>query len=263
LVASQFDLGSLRRGQIVEVNLRGSGANVLILDSSNLSSYKGGRRATYIGGLVTRSPYLAPIPHDGHWYVVITMDGLRGSTNASVRVLPGALPPARQASLTSPLAPLRLAADAYSEGVAAPDIAPEDKPYDVFVCHASADKDAIVRPLALALREENLAVWYDEFELAIGDSLRRKIDAGLARSRFGVVILSPAFFAGGWKQYELDGLVSLEVAKDRQIILPVWHHVTAADVMRNSPSLAAKLARSTADFTVEQIAAEIADVARR
>lgn len=106
-------------------------------------------------------------------------------------------------------------------------------------------------------------MWYDEFTLKIGDNLRRKIDEGLVRSRFGVVVLSPSFFASGWKQYELDGLVTKEVGGDQQVILPVWHNVSSDDVMKRSPSLAAKVARSTAEFSVEQIAAEIAEVARR
>lgn len=54
------------------------------------------------------------------------------------------------------------------------------------------------RPLANALRQKGLRVWYDEFELRLGDSLRRKIDEGIARSVFGIVVLSPAFFAKKW-----------------------------------------------------------------
>jgi hypothetical protein len=172
----QFDLGHRQRGEIVEVTLRGSGANLLLLDSSNLSNYKAGRRARYVGGLVTRSPYRMAIPSTGRWYVLVTMTGLRGSTNAAVRILPGPLPPAREAIVHSSLAPIRQAADEYTDLGGDQLAAPEDKPYDVFVCHASADKDEVVRPLAYALRDENLAVWYDEFELTIGDNLRRKID---------------------------------------------------------------------------------------
>lgn len=260
--ARQWDLGQRRAGEIVEVTLRGSGANVLLLDSAGLSSHRAGRRTTYYGGLVTSSPHRIPIPRAGHWYVVVSMDGLRGSTNAGVRVLPGVLPPAPRISMTSALAPIRQAADEYSEAASDEGPTPEAKPYDVFVCHAHADKDAVVRPLAHALRDENLAVWYDEFELAIGSNLRRKIDEGLARSRFGVVVLSPDFFARGWRQYELDGLVTLEVTGGRQMILPVWHNVTAADVARYSPSLAAKLARSTSERAIDEIAKEIAEVAR-
>lgn len=259
----QWDLGQLQRGTAVRVTLRGNAANVLLVDSSNLSNYKAGRRYTYRGGLVTRSPIDLVVPSSGHWYVVADMNGLRGNTGVSVQVLAGPLPPARSDVARSPLMSIRQAADEYSEAASDGRPEPDAKPYDVFVCHASGDKDEIVRPLAHALRDESLAVWYDEFELLIGDNLRRKIDDGLVRSRFGVVVLSPAFFASGWKQYELDGLVTKEVGGDQQLILPVWHNVTADDVMRHSPSLAAKVARNTADYSVAQIAAEIAEVARR
>ena len=113
-----------------------------------------------------------------------------------------------------------------------------------------------MRPLAEALREANLRVWYDEFELRLGDSLRRKIDAGLASSRFGVVVLSPSFFAKNWPQYELDGLVTREMT-GVQIILPLWHKVTKQKVISFSPSLADKVARNTSDSTIMEIAEEI------
>lgn len=59
--------------------------------------------------------------------------------------------------------------------------------------HASEDKDEVVRPLATALRDKGVKVWYDEFEMKIGDSLRRKIDKGLANSKFGIVVISKSF----------------------------------------------------------------------
>lgn len=137
----------------------------------------------------------------------------------------------------------------------------ESPSYDVFISHATEDKEEIVRPLAIALVGEGLRVWYDEFELRIGDSLRRKIDAGLSKSRFGVVVLSHAFFAKNWPQYELDGLVTREMTGE-QVILPLWHRMTKSEVIAKSPSLADKVARNTADFTVEEIAKEIAGVIR-
>ncbi|WP_328734810.1 toll/interleukin-1 receptor domain-containing protein [Falsiroseomonas selenitidurans] len=137
--------------------------------------------------------------------------------------------------------------------------AADGRTYDVFISHASEDKDEVVRPLALALQEAGLSVWYDEFELRIGDSLRRRIDRGLASSRFGVVVLSRAFFGRGWPEYELDGLVTRAVSGD-QILLPIWHNVSKKEVISYSASLADKLARSTATHTVEEIAAEIIDV---
>ena len=65
------------------------------------------------------------------------------------------------------------------------------KLHDVFICHASEDKDEFVRPLAEALRAHHLEVWYDEFALEVGDSLREAIDRGLAASRYGIVVLIP------------------------------------------------------------------------
>ena len=104
-----------------------------------------------------------------------------------------------------------------------------------------------------------LKVWYDEFELHIGDSLRRKIDQGLAKSRFGIVVISPDFIRKGWTNYELDGLITRAVTGD-QILLSIWHHISKKEVIEFSPSLADKLARNTATDTVEDIASEISQM---
>src|SRR5207302_11498914 len=102
--------------------------------------------------------------------------------------------------------------------------------FDAFISHASEDKSDFVRPLAERLREEHIEVWYDEFSLRLGDSLRRSIDRGLAQSRFGIVVLSRRFFEKGWPQWELDGLVARDI-EARGMILPVWHGVTRQDVL--------------------------------
>lgn len=116
--------------------------------------------------------------------------------------------------------------------------------YDVFISHASEDKEDVARPLAVHLQQLGLSVWLDEFELTLGDSLRRSIDKGLSRSRFGVVILSPAFFAKEWPNRELDGLVAREDGSEK-IILPIWHNVGKHEVAQFSPILADKLAVSS------------------
>ena len=113
--------------------------------------------------------------------------------------------------------------------------------WDIFICHAGEDKDGFVRPLAEGLRRSGLRVWYDEFTLKVGDSLRRAIDRGLQYSRFGVVVLSPPFFAKEWPQRELDGLVEKELG-GRKVILPVWHNVTVEDVRGYSLTLADRVA---------------------
>ncbi len=98
----------------------------------------------------------------------------------------------------------------------------------LFISHASEDKDAFVRPLAEALRKK-FDVWYDEYELKMGDSLRAKIDEGLRKADYGVVVLSPAFFTKKWTQAELDGLLALETSTHK-LILPVWYQITLAEV---------------------------------
>ena len=118
--------------------------------------------------------------------------------------------------------------------------------YDVFICHASEDKD-FVRPLAETLQSHHVEVWFDEFALSVGDSLREAIDRGLASSRFGIVVLSPSFFQKRWPNRELSGLVARETAEDRLLILPVWHEVSRADVLKFSPPLADLLATSSAN----------------
>ena len=244
------DLGQRQRGEIVEITLT-SGANVRLMDSSNFSNYKNGRRHQYIGGLAKQSPLRLQIPTTGYWHVAVDMQGLVGSTRASFRVLPGALPEIREAPLSSIPSLVR-------ENVP-PSLAAGGERHDVFISHASEDKDAIVRSLANALTAQGLKVWYDEFTLRIGDSLRQKIDRGLATSRVGLVVLSPSFIAKGWTNYELDGIVTRTVSGE-QILLPIWHNITKQEVMDFSPSIADKVARSTATHTVEEIAKEIAEL---
>ena len=249
------DLGNRQRGEIVEVVLNGNAANVRLMDSSNLTSYKNGRQHRYIGGLAKQSPVRLQIPSSGHWYVTVDMLGLGGSVRSSARVLPGPLPEIREMPLSTvpSLIHRNMPPDSGVE--------PVPKEYDVFISHASEDKDEVVRPLAQALLSSGLKVWYDEFELRIGDSLRRKIDNGVARSRFGIVVLSRSFFSKGWPNYELDGLVTRAVSGE-QILLPIWHEITKQELIAFSPSLADKLARSTATHTVDEIAAEICSVIR-
>lgn len=115
---------------------------------------------------------------------------------------------------------------------------------DVFISHAHEDKQDIAAPLANALREHGLGVWYDEFSLSLGDSLRTSIDRGLRESRFGVVILSPNFFEKHWPVQELNGLSTKE-RQGHKVILPVWHNVTAHQVRSFSPVLADRLGIST------------------
>lgn len=133
--------------------------------------------------------------------------------------------------------------------------------YDVFISHASEDKEEIARPLSEFLLSLGVGVWYDEFTLDIGDSLSRSIDKGFSASRFGVVILSPSFFSKGWPQHELAGLVSKDVAYGKTI-LPVWHKITAEEIRKVSPTLVDKVAVTTNALSIKEIGLKIIKVAR-
>lgn len=134
---------------------------------------------------------------------------------------------------------------------------PTAKEHDVFISHASEDKESFVRALAEGLRARGVNVWYDEFELRVGDSLRRSIDRGLANSRFGIVVLSSAFFAKNWPQYELDGLVTKEMSGNGKVILPIWHKVSKDEVAGYSPTLADKVALNTGIQSLDEIIEEL------
>lgn len=257
---THYDLGHVERGSVVVVTLSGSAANVRLMDSSNLSNFRSGRRHSYHGGLARSSPVRLAVPHSGRWHLTVDMQGLRGTVRSGVQVVPGSalrpLPTLNEAPLRSVPSLVR---EPANDVAPADDDAADARTFDVFISHASEDKADVVRPLAEALKAGGLSVWYDEFELRIGDSLRRKIGRGLAGSRFGIVVLSQAFFGRGWPEYELDGLVTRAVSGE-QILLPIWHNVTKREVIGYSPSLADRLARSTATHTVEDIAAEIIEV---
>jgi len=129
--------------------------------------------------------------------------------------------------------------------------------YDLFICHASEDKEAVARPLAQALQGA-VSVWYDEFTLELGDSLRASIDKGLAESRYGLVVLSLAFFAKNWPQAELNGLFAKEISGTKTI-LTVWHQIGRKEILKFSPILADKFAAKT-EHGLDSVVQQILDV---
>lgn len=136
------------------------------------------------------------------------------------------------------------------------DEVPDEIGYDAFISHASEDKDDLVRPLAGILKEYGFRIWYDEFELEIGDSLRESIDKGLVNSAYGIVILSPKFLDKNWTKYELNSLVAKEI-EGKKVILPIWHNVSKQDILNYSPMLADKLALSTENMAIDEIAKKL------
>lgn len=117
--------------------------------------------------------------------------------------------------------------------------------WDVFISYASEDK-SFVEPLARELNNRGLKVWFDKFELKLGDRLLERISVGLQESRFGLVILSPLFFEKRWPQMELAAIVQSEQSRDK-MMLPIWHGVDEQMIRKYSPVLADRVAIKSCD----------------
>lgn len=103
--------------------------------------------------------------------------------------------------------------------------------YHVFLSHASEDKETFARPLYERLIDENYRVWYDEREIEWGDKLDRKITEGLKKSQYGMVVISPNYFAKHkeWTFMEFNNI--LESDK----ILLILHGMKLLQIQRNHP----------------------------
>ena len=124
--------------------------------------------------------------------------------------------------------------------------------FDVFISHASEDKD-YVGPLVAALESADIEVWFDEVNLAWGDDLRSAIDRGLAACRYGIVVFSKAFLSKKkWTEYELNALFALETPGQKRI-LPIWHNVNRDDLVRYSPAFADRIAKISATHSYPDI----------
>jgi hypothetical protein len=111
-----------------------------------------------------------------------------------------------------------------------------DERWDCFISYASDDRDAVASLLANELQSKGIKVWYDQFEITPGMQLLRSINEGLANSNFGIVILSPRFFAKEWTQRELAGLYSLSIREgDRPFIIPIWYKISVDEISKQAP----------------------------
>jgi hypothetical protein len=112
-----------------------------------------------------------------------------------------------------------------------------------FISHDSRDKDEIARPLATKLISLRCPVWYDEFSLKAGDSLRENIEKGIKDCKKCVLVISPHFLSNkGWTKVEFDSIFTRQIIERQNIVIPVWHNVKPQEVYEYSPSLADKKA---------------------
>lgn len=136
--------------------------------------------------------------------------------------------------------------------------------WDVFISHASEDKENLVRALAKQLNDVyRVSVWYDEFSLEYGDSLIKSIQKGLQDSKFGLVVLSNHFFKKQWTENERISLQTKEMILNEKVIIPIWYNITKEEVAKHDLALADKFAISIGnDFNLDDLAVKIIKVIR-
>ena len=128
-----------------------------------------------------------------------------------------------------------------------------------FISHDSRDKDSLVRELVKEMSLHLCSVWYDEYSLNVGDSLRENIERGLKEAKKCIVILSPNFISnGGWSRVEFDTIYTREIHENQNVILPVWHNVVKHEVYGYCPSLVDRFALSSS-IGVNELASKLAD----
>ena len=259
---NHWNLGPRDSGDVVVVNLSDKDANVRLLDNPNFQSYQAGRRYRYYGGIITHSPYEIPIPHDGTWHVVADRPAQDGQPDIDIQMVPRAarlpLPRYQQPSLV-PIAQA-LAQTTPELPAHHGNAAPPARTHDVFISHSHAADDLVevVHPLTKALHQQGLSVWHADVTFDTAKRLPDITDAGIAQSRFGIVVLSEHFFTSQWNWYELDHIVATH-STGKQDLLPILHKLTKEQVVARRPQLADAIARSTTESTIEEIAAEIAE----
>lgn len=133
----------------------------------------------------------------------------------------------------------------------------DTREFDIFISYVQSDSSDYVDGLYNELIASGISVFRDKAEMKIGQSMRQSMDNALAKAKFAIVIFSPDYLSKYWSQYELDGILSKEYLTGEQMILPLWHNITADELASKSPSLANKLAWNSAINTIDEITATV------
>lgn len=129
---------------------------------------------------------------------------------------------------------------------------------DVFLCHAWDDRAGVAKELHDLLESRRVSVWFSEKDVALGTSLLREIDKGLAKSRVGVVLVTPALLSRLRGEGIADKELSALLARD--LLVPVVHGTTYEALRDVSPLLGSRSGLSTADASMVDVAAKLAEL---
>lgn len=122
-----------------------------------------------------------------------------------------------------------------------------------FISHDSRDKTAIAEPIAIGLQKLMCPVWYDQYALKVGDSLRESIERGIKESSTCILVLSKNFLSNnGWTKAEFDSIFTREIIEKKRVMFPVWSEVTKEEVYDYSPRLADRVGVNV-DLGMEEV----------
>lgn len=129
---------------------------------------------------------------------------------------------------------------------------------DVFLCHAWDDRKEAAKELHDLLESQGVTVWFSEKDVLLGAPLLREIDKGLAKSRVGIVLVTPAFL----KRVAAEGIADKELSAllARDLLVPIVHNTTYEELRNVSPLLGSRSGLSTAEESLEGIAAKLAEL---
>ena len=129
---------------------------------------------------------------------------------------------------------------------------------DVFLCHAWDDRRGAAKELHDHLESRGVSVWFSEKDVALGTSLLREIDKGLAKSRVGIVLVTPALL----RRVQGEGIADKELSAllARELLVPIVHDTTYEALREVSPLLGSRSGLSTAEEPMSDVAAKLAEL---
>lgn len=129
---------------------------------------------------------------------------------------------------------------------------------DVFLCHAWEDRRGVAKELHDLLESLDVSVWFSEKDVALGSSLLREIDKGLAKSRVGIVLVTPALLS----RIQAEGIADKELSAllARDLLVPIVHNTTYEALRDVSPLLGSRSGLTTAEEPMADIAAKLAEL---
>jgi hypothetical protein len=129
---------------------------------------------------------------------------------------------------------------------------------DIFLCHAWDDRRGAAKELHDRLESLAVSVWFSEKDIVLGAPLLREIDKGLAKSRVGVVLVTPALL----RRVQGEGIAEKELSAllARDLLVPVVHETTYEALRDVSPLLGSRSGLNTSEDSMANVAAKLAEL---